>query len=344
MKRDTKPFPGRLGSGGLITNYHCPSACRHCLYASSPRRSKEYISPETAELLGETARREGAFSLHIGGGEPLLQPEKLNAAVRALRKAGVGIDYVETNCSWYRDHHHAVEVLKRLRDAGAGTLLVSISPFHNETIPLARTRGVLAASREAGIGVFPWVDDFLPDLSAFDQQRPHSLEEYEAYFGAGYLRSIPSRYWVSLRGKALLTYRCFMEEQTVERLLKNSGPCSSLRETSHFHLDLYGNYIPGLCSGLAVAAEDLGEPVDPDRYPFLALLLARGPQALLETARDQYGFRPADAYVNSCELCQEIRTYLVIDAEVDSPDLAPTGFYHELRRARNTERSGGRAS
>ncbi len=341
MKRDTKPFPGRLGSGGLITNYHCPSACRHCLYASSPRRSKKYISPETAERLGATARREGAFSLHIGGGEPLLQPEQLNETVKALRKTGVGIDYVETNCSWYRDYQQAVDILKELRAAGAGTLLVSISPFHNETIPLAKTRGVLAASREAGIGVFPWVDDFLPDLSAFDEQRPHSLEEYEAYFGAGYLRSIPSRYWVSLRGKALLTYRRFMEEQPLERILKTSDPCRSLRETSHFHLDLYGNYIPGLCTGLAVDAEDLGKPLDPERYPFLALLLSRGPEALLETARQQYGFRPAAAYVNSCELCQEIRSYLVLDEEIDSPDLAPAGFYRELRRARNTKRNSG---
>lgn len=330
LKQDKRPFPGRLGSGGLITNYHCSSACRHCLYASSPRRSREYITPETAKRLGEIARREGAAALHIGGGEPLLQPQKLFAAVRALRSAGVSIDYVETNSSWYRDKDSAVEILEGLRAAGADTLLVSISPFHNETVPLARIRGVLSACRRAGVGAFPWVEGFLPDLAAFEEEQPHRLEEYLDRFGEDYLQRIPSRYWVSLRGRALQTYRPYMRQQPVEELAGHQEPCRSLRDTSHFHLDLHGNYIPGLCTGLAVTAEDLGRPVDPTKYPFLARLLAGGPAALLETAREEYGFQPAKTYASACDLCQQLRTYLVLEAGVESPDLSPAGFYREL--------------
>jgi hypothetical protein len=39
----------RLASGGIITNYFCTSACRHCLYNCSPRWEKNYISVEIAE-------------------------------------------------------------------------------------------------------------------------------------------------------------------------------------------------------------------------------------------------------------------------------------------------------
>jgi hypothetical protein len=330
MRYDTKPFPGRLASGGLITNYHCPSACRHCLYACSPQRSREYISEERAGRLGELARGGGVRSLHIGGGEPLLQPQRLFAAVRALRRAGFGIDYVETNSSWYRSHGEAVELLTELRNAGTGTLLVSISPFHNETVPLAKIRGVLKACREAGVGAFPWVDGFLPDLAAFAEERPHRIEEYEERFGEGYLRELPRRYWISMRGRALATYRPFMRAVPLRALLSGSGACASLRDTSHFHLDLYGNYIPGLCSGLSLPAEELGNAVDSERYPFLARLLAGGPRALLRLAQREYGFSPAEHYVSLCELCQEIRRYLVLEAGVSSPDLSPTEFYREL--------------
>lgn len=42
-------FIRRLMSGGLITNYHCTSACRHCLYRSSPRWPKEFIAKPIKE-------------------------------------------------------------------------------------------------------------------------------------------------------------------------------------------------------------------------------------------------------------------------------------------------------
>ena len=39
----------------------------------------------------------GCPSVHIGGGEPLLRPDKLQAVLEAASDCGVGIDYVETN-------------------------------------------------------------------------------------------------------------------------------------------------------------------------------------------------------------------------------------------------------
>ena len=208
---------GRLASGGIITNYFCTSACRHCLYNCGPHWEKSYIGPDTAEANFRAVKSLGCSAVHIGGGEPLLRPEELSAVLAAAHRAGVSIDYVETNCSWFRNPESAEALLADLRLKGLHTLLVSISPFHNEHIPFARTRGVMDAARSAGVGVFPWVADFITDLGAFDSARSHSLSEYEERFGEGYLRDIPGRYWIHMGGRALETFR---------PILRIEDPCS----------------------------------------------------------------------------------------------------------------------
>jgi len=42
----------------------------------------------------------------------------------------------------------------QLIEAGVGTLLVSISPFHNAHVPYARVMGVIEACRRTGMQVF----------------------------------------------------------------------------------------------------------------------------------------------------------------------------------------------
>ena len=146
----------RLLSGGLIANYHCTSRCRHCLYNCGPHRSKEYITADWAEKSFRAMKSLGCESVHIGGGEPMLQPNALGVVLEAASRTGMGIDYVETNSSWYRDPTSAAETLARLKALGLRTLLISISPFHNEHIPFAKVAGVMRACRHAGIRVFPW--------------------------------------------------------------------------------------------------------------------------------------------------------------------------------------------
>ena len=100
-----------------------------------------------------------------------------------------------------------------------------------------------------------------------------------------------------------------------------------MTDTSHFHVDLYGRYIPGLCSGLAVAIEDLAAPLDPDRYPVITVLSRKGISGLLDTARKDYGFEPQGRYINKCHLCTDIRRFLL--SKGDFPELAPIEFYYE---------------
>ncbi len=321
----------RLQSGGVITNYQCPSRCGHCLYACSPQRAKDYLEPETAGRIFRKIRELGCGAVHLGGGEPLLLPEELQEVLAAAREAGVRVEYVETNSAWHRDQETTVALLRELRAAGLTTLLVSISPFHNAYIPFARVKGVLEACRVARVQVFPWVSEFVPEISRFDEDKTHALTEYQAAFGDDYLRNLPGRYWIHWGGRALTTYFPLLATQSADAILKyNRRGCRELAGTGHFHLDLYGNYIPGLCAGLAIRMDDLGKPLEADRYPVLTRLYGEGIGGLLTYATQTHGFQAGEAYLNKCHLCQEIRRFLVREAAADLPELAPRAFYEHL--------------
>jgi hypothetical protein len=321
----------RLASGGLITNYNCLSRCAHCLYNSGPEREKDYIAAETAAECFKAVKSLGCASVHIGGGEPFLNPDGLADVLKAARAVGMGIDYVETNSAWYTDHDRAVGLLLRLRDLGLRTLLISISPFHNERIPLNRVKGVLAACREASMGVFPWIAEFFNEVDAFDDNAPHALAEYETRYGNDYLKKIPSRYWVHFGGRAASTFARVFDLSPLEEVLsRNPGGCRELADVSHFHVDLYGNYVPGLCSGLAIRMEDLGRALPDEDYPLISRLYKEGINGLLQWARESSSFDPQAQYLNKCHLCLDIRKHLNATSTNEYPELAPFGFYQQL--------------
>ena len=320
----------KLISGGLITNYFCTSRCRHCLYNCSPAWEKAYMTPQAAEENLLLIRRLGCSAVHIGGGEPLLRPEKLSDVLEVASTVGVAVDYVETNSSWFLNQDSAVAMLGQLHEKGLQTLLVSISPFHNEFIPLAKIKGVLDAARKNGIGIFPWISDFMKDLSELDPTRTHSMAEYEALFGQDYVANLPQRYWIHLGGRALQTFRPYSARKSGDQVLKeNPGSCAAeLTDTGHFHLDLFGNYIPGLCSGLSIDRADLSRPLSADRYPVLSTLFTKGIRGIFKIAQDAFNFTPAKpVYINKCDLCTEIRTLFVQHNYGGPAELNPKAFY-----------------
>lgn len=324
----------RLQSGGVITNYSCTSQCGHCLYNCSPKRDKAYLGGKTAEKIFKKIRAMGCRSVHIGGGEPLLRPNKLKVVLKAALHCGIGIDYVETNSSWFTDMASAVSVLEDLRKNGVSTLLVSISPFHNEYIAFDRVQRVLQACRKTRMNVFPWVSDFASDLSALPSNTPHAMSAFEEKFGKDYLKNILSRYWIHMGGRALDTYRPLLPGKSFDKiLLENSGDClRELSDTSHFHFDLYGNYVPGLCAGLSLSIEDLGRPLDGDKYPVLAVLSEKGILGLYAYAAEQFNFHAnRKRYINKCDLCTEIRGHLIHSSMLGTPwaDLYPIEYYDD---------------
>ncbi len=329
-----------LQSGGLITNYNCTSKCRHCLYNCSSSRSKDYIDPKIAKKCFNKAKSFGADALHIGGGEPMLALEKLELVLEAAEESGITIDYVETNSSWFKDEKSACEILESLHDKGLNTLLISISPFHVEYIPFFKVVGVMKACEMVGISIFPWIESFIHDLMKFDTKRPIKFEKLVEKFGDSYLSKIKQKYWIHSGGRAINTFRSTYIKKSAEQIIDEvpSSCARELSDTSHFHMDLYQIYIPGLCAGLSIELKDIGQPVtgssgingiNGDQYPIINCLVNDGIKGLYKFAKEKINYYPIrKAYSHKCDLCNEIRMSLYQQG-LGNSELKPDGYYKE---------------
>lgn len=320
-----------LSSGGIITNYYCTSKCKHCLYGCSPKWEKQYISKDTALDNFKKIRSLGCHSVHIGGGEPFLNVEGLKDVVRAANEAGVGIQYIETNSSWFKDIEQASSVLKEVKSLGVDTLLISISPFHNEHIPFYKVKGVMSACRNTGVSIFPWIDDFYEDINSFDDSTTHSLDEYASKFGENYIMNIPLRYWIHYGGRVIQFYKDYVPLKEIDDIIFSATRCSELADTSHFHMDLFDHYVPGLCSGISIHRDDLGQPLSEEKYPAIHILYTKGIGAFYGYAMKNYGFQPTEKkYMNKCHLCFDIRKFLVANHDEHKHEFAPEEFYTKV--------------
>ncbi|MDY6988437.1 MAG: radical SAM protein [Thermodesulfobacteriota bacterium] len=327
-----KPFViPPLNSGGLITNYYCTSRCRHCLYACSPSWERQYIDAETTEKTLARIKALGCHSVHIGGGEPFLNVTGLQMVAETAGFLGVDIEYVETNSSWYRGKDATCLALSSLKAKGVPMVLVSISPFHNEHIPFYKVKGVIDACKAVKMKVFPWISDFYGEIDAFDDTSPHALEEYENRYGPNYLKNLPARYWIHFGGRALKTFAPLLGTRPYEEILSsNKGGCFELLNVNHFHFDLFENYIPGLCSGLAIHRDDVGEEITAGKYPLLSSLFYKGINGLFELGCREHGFEPAESYMSKCDLCLDLRRHLVLNEETTYRELEPQAFYDHV--------------
>lgn len=314
---------GPLRGGGLVLGYRCPSRCRHCLYACGPHRRDG--EGDLDAVLDELAVRGPRAAYHIGGGEPFLDVDRLERAVRGLLQRGLVLEYVETNAAWVRDVSQARETLARLAGAGLRCVLVSLSPFHAEHVPLARTLALIeAAERTLASGAFVWVPGFLDDLRDHPQHRRLDLDAHLAARGEAYARELAGRYGLVAAGRAG-RYLYEHGQRRPWREVARAAPCRHrLQDTTHFHVDLGGGYVPGLCAGILLPLDELPGTVELGRRPLLAALVEGGPAELVALAsRD--GFQPQDSYSSACDLCTHARCFLA--AQREYPELGPAGFY-----------------
>ncbi len=265
------------------------------------------------------------FSVHIGGGEPFLKVKNLLEVLEIAQDIHVSIDYIETNSSWYREHGAAVAILEQIRAYGVDTLLISASPFHLEFIPFKKVLGVVNACREAGVNPLIWTDDFFHIFKQLDPEKTYSINELEKVIGRKALHGMIASYWIHPGGRALETF--FGTGMSCQEILVEfSGGCKELLDTSHFHIDLYGNYIPGLCSGLAIRLEDLGRPIDPKRYPLISILYEEGICGLYRYASEKGFSADKEQYGSKCSLCFKMRKFLLEKGE-HLLELAPSPHY-----------------
>ena len=326
----TQLFINNLSSGGLITNYYCSSKCKHCLYACSPKWDKEYISTELTSKIFKKIKKLNCHSIHIGGGEPFLDTGSLFKVLKIADNENINIQYIETNSSWLKNESESIDILKTLKKLNVNTLLISISPFHNEHIPFYKVKELIKLCNKASINIFPWIQDFYKDISYFDENKTHTLDEYKKQYGENYIKNIPSRYWIHFGGRANELYKNIYDKKDINHILNTDLRCLELSDVSHFHIDLSGNYIPGLCSGFSINFNDIGDYLDINKYPFINNLYTGGIKSFLNIAKEKYGFIPEKKYLSKCDLCLDIRKFMVLKKGVNSIELQPFEFYKNL--------------
>jgi len=227
-----------------------------------------------------------------------------------------------------RSGSHARETLTHLRSLGLHGLLVSASHFHAEFVKPRKTLTLIDVARDVLRGVIVWLPDFLPDLATLDPDTRLDLEALIAERGDGFALKVALRYGVipGGRGGRLFAAHGFHMDWPAAA---QGAPCRQrLANTTHFHVDLEGNYVPGLCGGIVIPLSLVPGPLPPGRFPVLDRLHDEGLDSLVTWAIEEHGFSPlVSGYSGACDLCTHVRIHLHSCGPFE--ELGPPGFYDE---------------
>jgi len=144
--------------------------------------------------------------------------------------------------------------------------------------------------------------------------------------------NLAKRVELFLMGRAALQLKEFYPKYSARSFLH--VPCQPpILRPWHNHFDNYGNFMPGYCGGISLGSwyeiERLGrEGIDPEGSPVLGFLIAGDFEGLFFF--EGYGDHREveEGYVSKCDLCLDIRKYLV--AKGGFKELGPKEFYDHL--------------
>ncbi len=325
-----------LHSGGLILSYQCTNECKHCLYCSSPKWN-EWISKEDLHQIIESLSQYDFYGLHLAGGEPFIKYDILLNAVELCNKYDIPLEYVETNCYWCIKKNEVYKKLTELKKAGLPGILISISPFHNEFIPLSRALLCLEVAEEVfGNNVFIYTTSYLFKLQRFNINKKIPLKNYIKTIGennAG--KDFLHNYGLILNGRAVVELEKFYPHFPPDYWFKYSQCSSRLLSPHHIHIDLYGNYIGGFCSGITLGKsfnlrELYNKKITYENFPVLFILLSKGVKGLYEFVLEKIEFTPLpQGYISPCHLCNHLR-YSLIKNNFYFDELSPVEYYSFL--------------
>ena len=324
---------GILHHGGIMVNYQCNAACRHCLYSCSPQRKPGYIDEETAEEVCRILCEGGCSSVHIGGGEPFINFDGLIVMIQKLKKARIKLEYIETNAFWALDLKRANDILARLLGEGVNTLCISIDPFHAEFVPYCAPLSLAKLCDKNGMGYFLWKQEFLSVLSRLDPQKNHSRSEMEKALMKDYVIKTANRYGISYGGRAVNIENEYSILQNVNKLSIDNTPCKNLLSTGHFHVDKNSFFIPPRCTGFCIPLSEVIGGIPEGKYPAFEALYHGGVSALYELANKNSFQADSAGYPSKCSLCFYIRKFL---SEMDFAELDKNHYDEALKNYSHT--------
>jgi hypothetical protein len=214
--------------------------------------------------------------------------------VRTASKAGITVEYIETNAYWAKDKQQVKAQLKELAHAGADTLCISHDQFHAEYVPPSLPLSLAGICREIGFGHFVWQAD-----------------RHRLHYG----------------GRAINIEAEYSTRKPVGEIVSDR-PCSGLLSGNHFHVDMYGRYIPPGCTGIAILLEEAVHGIPDGKYPVFEALLSGGAAELLRYAQAQGFTTDPDGDPSRCAFCFHIRHWLSENAP--SPELDAEHYKESL--------------
>ena len=317
-----------------MLGYGCNNSCRHCAYRCGPDVATTWITRDSLDdSLGRLKNERRLIDIHFAGGEATLRPDLLKDAVAGASRLGIRMSYLETNGFFADSVEKAVELLQPLRDAGLPSILLSISPYHNEFIPFRKTLNCLQAGyRVFGEdGVFPWLDHFIPYLAKLDPEVPHTLDEFLQVNGfKPHDPKLLSLFPLTPTGRVPERMRGFFELYQADDFWGRHC-LDILTDVSHFHIDPDGRLFTGCCPGIASGAKgDWHGEKNYDTAPVFTPLAFGGPHTLMRFANKECGFKPnSNGYVSPCDLCFSVRKALWKHNTGAWPELGPDCYYRD---------------
>jgi len=312
------------------------------MYACSPKWGADWISKEDLEeVLSRLAGRiqpgpwgdEAVslnYGLHFTGGEPFLNFELLVEAVAMAEELRIPATFVETNCSWCGSDGITRERLRLLKEAGLKGILISVNPFYAEYVPFERTERCIRISQEVfGRNVMVYQVAYYHRFRQLGIKDRIALEDYLALTEG---ERLAEHVELFLMGRAAQQLRNFYPAYPAHRFFNEPCQPPFLRNW-HNHFDNYGNLMPGYCGGISLGHwKDLDaleiEGIDLDEHPVLRFLIAEDVRGLLRFTQDLGYQETREGYVSKCDLCLDLRRYLVSRQDFD--ELSPKEFYAQL--------------
>ena len=312
------------------------------MYACSPRWTGDWISEDNLrkvliQLSGRVlpspfgADRIGVnYGLHFTGGEPFLNLDLLEKAVRIAHDLQIPSIFVETNGFWCVEDDDTREKLTRLKHAGLDGILVSVNPFILEQLPFERTERAIRIGREIFDGNLMTYQEFFHNQ--FERLGVRGALSFEEYMRSTDPHSLLENVELLPMGRAAYALSHLYRKYPAQQFFRESCR-EELTRGWHVHVDNYCNYMTGYCGGISLGdARDITsicQGIDLNEHPILNAL-ATDLKTLFELAAEEFNYKQRrEGYISKCHLCVDLRRHIAQETD-EFQELRPREFYDHL--------------